>query len=410
MRILHIVPTYLPAYNRGGPIWSVHNLNKWLVKKGVDVTVYTTNIDVKGKVREGVETIVDDVKVWYFPASYPKVWEYWRVGILPAFLPRHWEYSRDLHKALIQNTKNFDLVHVTSTFLFASTLGPYYAQKHKKPYVISPRGNLMEPLELKGAFQKKMYIRAVEERMLARASAIHFTVPQEEEQYLFHNLPLKKSIIIPNGIEPDEFGNCPAKDYFRKKYNIPEGIKIVLFLGRISWKKGLDTLIPAFAEVVGKEPNALLVIAGSDDENYKKHVQLLITNYPPAQAGQLQSKVIFTGMISGNDKIAALQESDVFVLSSYSENFSMSAVEAMYMKLPIVLTKRVGIAPIVEKYGAGIVVEKNEKEIAEAILKICADEKLKIAMGEAGRRLVEEKFEMSRIANQWMAAYQNLLI
>ena len=45
MKILHIVPSYLPAYGYGGPIQSVHSLNKWLVKKGADVTVYTTNIN-----------------------------------------------------------------------------------------------------------------------------------------------------------------------------------------------------------------------------------------------------------------------------------------------------------------------------------------------------------------------------
>ncbi len=403
MKILHIVPTYLPAYNRGGPIWSVHNLNKWLVKKGIDVTVYTTNIDVEGKVETGKETLVDGVKVWYFPKSFPKIWEYWRVGFLPAFLPRHWEYSKNLHTTLAKHISEFDIIHVTSTFLFASILGPYYAQKHKKPYVISPRGNLMEPLELKGAFQKKTYIRAIEKRMLARASAIHFTVPQEKEQYLSYKLPLKKSIIIPNGIEEDEFANHPETGFFRKTFGIPSRAKIVLFLGRISWKKGLDTLIPAFAEVVKKEPNALLVIAGGDDEGYKRNIQLLITNY------QLQNEVFFTGMIAGENKIAALQESDVFVLPSYSENFSMAAVEAMYMKLPVVVTKRVGIAPMVEKYGAGIVVEKNEKEVAEAILRAMGDKNRGETMGRAGLRLVEENFEMSHIAEEWLKAYQSLV-
>lgn len=403
MKVLHIVPTYLPAYNRGGPIWSVHNLNKWLVKKGVDVTVYTTDIDVKGKVETGKETLIDGVKVWYFPASFPKIWEYWRVGFLPAFLPRHWEYSKDLHIALSKRVGEFNIIHATSTFLFASTLGSYYAKKYGKPCVLSPRGNLMEPLELKSARRKRAYIHLVEKRNLTRASAIHFTALREKEQYLSHNLPLKKSIIIPNGIEESEFANRPEAGFFRKKFKIPKEKRIILFLGRISWKKGLDTLIPAFAEVVKKEPEALLVIAGGDDENYKKNIQLLITNY------ELQNKVLFTSMIGGGDKIAALQESDVFVLPSYSENFSMSAVEAMYLNLPVVITKYVGVAPEVRQYGAGIVTEKDTNEMAEAIIKILADEKLKIAMGEKGRHLVEEKFVMSKIADQWITAYQSIL-
>ncbi|MEK7479083.1 MAG: glycosyltransferase [Patescibacteria group bacterium] len=403
MKVLHIVPTYLPAYNRGGPIWSVHNLNKWLVKMGADVTVYTTNIDVEGKVETGKEVLVDGVKVWYFPASFPKIWEYWRVGILPAFLPRHWEYSKNLHIALKKHMREFDVIHVTSTFLFASVLGACYAKKYKKPFVISPRGNLMEPLELKGAFEKKMYIRLVEKRALKEASAVHFTVKEEEIQYLHYKLPLKKSIIIPNGIETSEFKSSGEEGMFRKKFNIPGDKKIILFLGRISWKKGLDTLIPAFAEVAKQKPEAILVIAGSDDEGYGKNVKFLISNF------KLQDKVLFTGMISGNDKIAALQESDVFVLPSYSENFSMAAVEAMYMKLPVVLTERVGVASLVKEYGAGIVTKKDEKEIAEAILQILNTPTLGSRMGGAGRKLVEERFEMSNIAARWFESYRNLL-
>ena len=118
-------------------------MNKWLVKKGIDVTVYTTNIDVENKVETRKEVLVDGVKVWYFKKSFPKILEYWKVGFLPAFLPRHWEYSKDLHIALAKHMGEFDVVHVTSTFLFASVLGAYYARKYKKPYIISPRGNLM---------------------------------------------------------------------------------------------------------------------------------------------------------------------------------------------------------------------------------------------------------------------------
>lgn len=403
MKILHIVPTYLPAYNRGGPIWSVHNLNKELVKKGIDVTVYTTNIDVEGKVEEGKEVIVDGVKVWYFPASFPRIWEYWRVGIIPAFFPRHWEYSRDLHKALIRNTKNFDIIHVTSTFLFASALGPWYAKKHDIPSVLSPRGNLMEPLELKGARKKKAYIHLIEKRSLAKFSAIHFTVPQEKEQYLHHELPLKKAVIIPNSIEVGEFKDRPQKGEFRNKIRLPKEAELILFIGRLNWKKGFDTLIPAFRRVAKKNPRARLVIAGGDDEGYRRNIQLLISNF------QLEDKVIFTGMITGADKIAVLQDCDVFVLSSYSENFSMAAVEAMHFGLPVVLTKRVGVAPDVKKAGAGFVVEKDEKKVAQAMINILEDKDRKNKMGKAGRNLVEEKFEVSSTTDKWIEIYKDLL-
>jgi len=146
MKILHIVPTYVPAYRYGGPIESVHNLNVGLVKAGADVTVYTTNIDGFGVLDMPLnrEINMDGVKIWYFPITF-----------------RPWQYSYNLHKFLVKNAENFDLIHITSVFLSISTLGAYYAKKLKKPYVISPRGNLMiSPLN-KGRmkwFKKWLYI------------------------------------------------------------------------------------------------------------------------------------------------------------------------------------------------------------------------------------------------------------
>lgn len=402
MRVLHIVPTYRPAYRRGGPIWSVHSLNKWLVKKGLDVTVYTTDIDIEDKIPLNQEVLVDGVRVFYFCHSYPRIWEYWRVGFLPAFLPRHWEYSEDLHKMLSRTAKNFDLIHITSTFLFASVLGAYYAKKNKKPYIISPRGNLMEPLELKGATSKKLYIKLIEQFALQDA-VIHCTVLAEKEHYDRHKLPFRDTIIIPNGIEEEDFLDQPGNGYFRKLFNLDPEDKLILFLGRLNWKKGLDTLIPAMARVVREEPRAFLVIAGGDEGGYKKTVQSLITIH------KLQDRIIFTDMLMGKDKIGALKDATVFVLPSYSENFGMAVVEAMYFGLPVVVTKNVGISPYLMKNKAGLVIEKNDKELSEAILKVLRDSNFAQKIGEAAKSLVKEEFAMPKIADSFIAAY-NIIV
>ena len=390
MKILHIVPTYLPAYRYGGPIKTVHELNKRLAKKGCEVTVYTTNIDGKDNLNVplGEEVDIDGVKVFYFPVSF-----------------RPWQHSCRLRRVLAKNIKNFDLVHITSVFLAASTLSAYYAKKFNKPYIISPRGSLMiEPLK-KSGLKKKIYLFLVEKKNLANASAIHFTTEMEKEEYLKAGLPLKKAIIIPNGLDAEEFNTIihDSVAHFREKFNISNDKKIVLFLSRLNWKKGLDTLIPAFAEVVKKEPKAVLVLAGPDDENYKKEIKKLI------EIGRLGDKVIFTGMLLGDDKIAAYRESDVFVLPSYSENFGQAAVEAMYFGLPIVITRGVGISPSVERVGAGIVIEKNEKQLTEAILKILGNPKIAVEMGKRGRELVEKEFFWPEIAEKFMKEY-NVII
>ena len=402
MKILHIVPTYYPAFRYGGPIKSVHELNKWLVKKGVEVTVYTTDIDGSEYLNVPLkqEVIIDGVKVYYFPVSF-----------------RPWEYSYSLHLALSKNIKNFDVVHITSVFLSVSSLGAYYAKKFNKPYIISPRGSLMvEPLKRKSPFKKKIYISLIEKRNLWDSVAIHFTTEAEKEEYLKAGLPLKKGIIIPNGLDiQPEFQSYEAKPHkigFREKFGISPDKKVILFLSRLNWKKGLDTLIPAFSEVIKEEPKAILVIAGGDEENYQKEVLRIIDKTNLRTSNVLRTSdvpnIVFTGMLLGKDKTAAYSESDVFVLPSYAENFGIVVIEAMYFGLPVIITKNVGISPSVEKSGAGIVIEKDEKQLTEAILRILNNPDLAKKIGERGKRLVETEFSWPEIASRFMEAYKNL--
>ncbi len=387
MKILHLIPSYWPAFERGGPIRSVHLLNKWLVKNGEDVTVYTTNIGLKNKVEVGKEFLLDGVKVWYFPLTW-----------------RPWQYSCELHKKLKNTLKDFDLLHITSTFLSVSTLGAYYAKKFEKPYIISPRGNLMkEPLRKKSPLKKRIYISLIEKKNLAGAAAIHFTVDMENEEYVNQKLPLKKAIIIPNGLDPEEFSSEAIKKIginFKEKFGKDK--KIILSLGRINWKKGFDTLIPAFAGVIKVESNAILVIAGEDD-GYKKTVESLIANH------KLQNKVFFVGQLSGEERIAAYRDSDVFVLPSYSENFGMAPLESMAVGTAVVGTIAIGIASVVNEAQAGIMLEKNIESFKKSILEVLENPEKTKNMEEKAKKLVEEKFMMPKIADEWVKTYSDVI-
>lgn len=388
MKILHITPTYYPAIRYGGPIKSVHELNKWLVKKGVEVIVYTTNADgpsvLDVPVNQPVD--VDSVKVFYFKKFFSR-----------------WFYSFKMHQAIAKNVKNFDIVHITGVFLAVSVLGAYYARKYKKPYIISPRGVLMkEPLRRK-SFKKHLYLSFIEKNNLAKADAIHFTAELERDEYIKENLPLKNSIVVPNCFDSSEFEESVEHGYLRKKYKIPDNKKIILFLSRLSWKKGFDTLIPAFAEVIKKESNTILVIAGGNDEGYKKEIDKFI------EQNRVKDKVIFTGLVKGREKIAAYQDSDVFVLPSYSENFGNVVFEALYFGLPVVITKNVAVFPEVEKAGGGLVINKDINELSKAILKIINNPSGAKKMGEAGKKMVINEFSPEGVADKLFNEYSGLL-
>jgi len=395
MKILHISSSYFPALQMGGPIKSVHELNKWLVKNGAEITVYTTNAGLKNnkEILLKKEIDLDGVKVFYFP-YYSYI---------------HWTFSPGLFWAIKKNIKNFDLIHITGIWNFPVSAAAFWARFYKKPYIISSRGSLMEePLKIKSFLKKKIYLYLFSKRDIKGAVAVHFTTESEKEEYLKVGLPLKKLIVIPNSIETEE-SNIEMSDvqkfYFRKKFNIETDKKIVLFVGRLHQIKGLDTLIPAFAEVIKKEPKAVLVLAGPDENNYKKEIELKIENCKL----KINKEVIFTGMILSNDKTAAYKESNVFVLPSYSENFGMAAAEAMSFGLPVIMTKGVGISDEIEKAVAGIVIEKNEKQLSEAILKILNNPDLAKKMGEQGRELVKNEFSSGKVAERFIKEYNKIL-
>lgn len=394
MRILHIVPTYLPAYRYGGPIYSVHELNKWLVKNGAEVTVYTTNIDGPNDLDAPTNkpVTIDGVKIHYFKSSFP----------------RSWFYSHDLRLAL-RDLRGFDVVHITSVFLSASYLGAKYAKKAGIPYIISPRGSLIpELIKKKSTIRKKLYINLIEKRNLIGASAIHFTTELEKEEYLKLGLPLKGAIVIPNGIEVHE--NIKPQEHenkFRKKFDISGNAKIILSLGRLNWKKGFDTIIPAFAEVAKQELGVVLVIAGSDSDEpgYKKKIESQITNHKSL----ITNKVIFTGDLRDDDKKAAYQSADIFVMPSYSENFGISAVEAMSASVPVIVTDSVGIASDIRGAKAGLVIKKDKTQLVKAILGLLRDHSLRIALGERGKKLVQEKYAWPEITRYWISEYEKIV-
>ena len=113
-------------------------------------------------------------------------------------------------------------------------------------------------------------------------------------------------------------------------------------------------------------------------------------------------------MLLGEDKLAALRDSDLFVLPSYSENFGIAVVEAMACGLPVVISNRVNIWREVAEAGAGVITDCEPSQVAEAILKLVDDRGLRMKMGKNGKRLVEENFTWSRTAERMIEVYTKI--
>ncbi len=386
MRVLQILPYYQPAYRYGGPVKSVQGLNKALVQAGVDVTVFTTNIDGAQDldVPLGKEVVIDGVKVYYYPVQKP----------------RSYIYSPQLKQALQAHLSTFDLVHIHGLYVYPTAVAARLCRQYDIPYLIAPRGMLDEYAMQTGSAvkrgRKRTYLRLVERRTLDGAAAIHFTAEEERQQSLYA-CSAERAVIVPNALDVAEF---PLKD----EVDDSGETDTVLFLSRLHPHKGLDILIPAFAQVVKQHPRARLRLVGPDNTHYFAHIQALITQY------QLEDYVCYDGMLLGADKVSAMHGAFLFVLPSNSESFGMSIVEALACGTPVVISDRVNIYREIETARCGIVAKRDVTEFANGMLALLQNPTEAKQMGLRGRALVEEKFTWTAVADSMKTVYESILL
>jgi glycosyltransferase involved in cell wall biosynthesis len=385
MRILHVVPTYLPAVRYGGPIFAVHGLCRALVARGHEVEVFTTNVDgpENSAVPLEISVPIDGVHVRYF---------------LSRFLRRLY-WSPSLTHALRREVKGFDVVHLHSVFLWPTSAAARSARNNQVPYLISPRGMLVKELiRRRSRWAKTVWIKLFERRNLEGASAIHVTSELEAVELMRFNWRLPRVITIANGVDDPERA-APGTRISADIIELAGTQPLVLFLGRLSWKKGLDRLLKAFA--LTNRGN--LAIVGTDDEDLVPQLSQL------SQSLKIGNRVRFLPRtVSGCDKEHLFAAAQLFVLSSYSENLGNTVLEAMRRGVPVVVTPEVGAAQIVRESGGGLVVAGDPEPLSGAISRLTEDTVLARAMGEAGRHHVVEHYTWSSVATEMEALYESI--
>lgn len=386
MRILHVIAGLADRY--GGPSKDCVGLCRELVRLGAQVAIYTTNIDGKGHLDVPLNTPVwmDGVECRYFPIQRP----------------RSLRLSLPLARALREAIHTFDLVHIHSLYLFPPTVAAHYCRRFGVPYVVKPHGSLDPYIFRRHRGRKWLYEHLFEWRNLNRAAAIHFTTAEEEA--LTRPLRLKAPVlVVPIGVDLREFDNAPPAGAFRAAYAETQGKKIVLFLGRLNFKKGLDLLAHAFGEIANRRADVHLVLVGPDDDGYAAQIRRWLGDL------NVSRHATFTGLLTGSAKLAALRDADLFVLPSYTENFGIAVVEAMASGLPVVISNKVNIWRPVAEARAGLVTNCDVKDLTRALLDLLDDAPLRKKMGERGRRLVEEQFAREAVGKQMFRGYRNIL-
>lgn len=240
--------------------------------------------------------------------------------------------------------------------------------------------------------------RAWQRRMLRHAGAIHFTTAAEAElaRDVTEGAP---QWIVPNGIDLTRFQRAGDGLRFRAQQLGGYQGPIVLFVGRVAQKKGIDILMRSFAVAI-EDDDARLVIAGPDDEGLTGELRVL--------AGTLgiSDRVAFVGGIYGDEHLDALAAADIWALTSHTENFGNAVVEAMAAGRAVLISSEVNLADDVARSAAGVVTGLGVEEVAARLRELMDDGGFRRTLELRARRFAAQ-FDWASVAPRLVEMFEH---
>ena len=387
MKILMLTWEYPPRVV-GGIARVVYDLSKTLHKDGHDVTVITY--------REGDTPYFEDdkgIKV-YRVDNYminPNNFIDWILQLNFNMISKANE--------IIKEQGNFDVIHAHDWLV------AYSAKTLKNSYNIPIVATIhaTEAGRNSGIHdEQQRYINDTEWMLTYEAAevVVNSNYMKNELQRLF-GLPYDKINVIPNGVNLNLFNGIERDYSFRRKYAM-DNEKIILFMGRLVYEKGIQHLISAMPKILEGYHDSKLVICGKGGMEDELRNQV--------KAMGIDNKVYFAGYMKGKDVQRMYKAADVAVFPSTYEPFGIVALEAMLSEKPIVVSDIGGLNEIVDHKKNGMKAYcGNPNSIADSILEVLYDHKLCADITRVAKNKVRNEYNWSKIAQDTHFAYQKAI-
>jgi glycosyltransferase involved in cell wall biosynthesis len=286
-----------------------------------------------------------------------------------------------------------DVLHIHSMWESIQHHAAAAARSTKTPYIMTPHG-MLDSWNLK----KRIYYAFRMRSHVQHAAAIHVATDIERDHVQRLNLR-PKIIVEPHGLNLKEFRELPPPGSFRSRYPQLGERPYIVFLGRLDRGKGLELLVPAFAKV---NPEAFLVLVGPDFGMQAPSEAL-------AKQLNIADRIIFTGMLLGADRVAALADATLFSLPSYHENFAIAVTESLAAGTPVVISDQVYIHPVITSQRLGGVVPLSADALAAELNRWLSDETLRHQAAAKARPFALANFDWDAIAQHWAQHYQRCI-
>ncbi|MBY9017438.1 MAG: glycosyltransferase family 4 protein [Candidatus Lokiarchaeota archaeon] len=422
--ILYLPTRYFPAIS-GAELYIQRLAEIFKKDFKCDVDIFTSNAldfkalrDPKGKIVKETNKYfsnVNNVDVYRFPVSYKEepgesLQELKKIPILESLqipdeilsqLLKNGPYLKEMiDRFLNYKQKDYDIIHTTFFPYFNLIIALLIGKILKKPVICTPFFHFSNPRYLNS--NVITILRNFD--MLIACTSI-------EKDYLINNLNLTESKIttIPMGVDFDKFtilkGIFNFKDHYfmRKERNY----KLVLFCGYKNFEKGAISILKAIPLILEKYPKVYFTFIGPSTTAFnreivktKKNTKTRIINLTPDN---------LTGYFDKN-KITAFMESDIYLMPSRSDAYGIAFLEAWSAGKPVIGAK-IGATPeVIQDNINGLLVEfDNPHNIADQVVKLLRNKKLRKRLGEQGKAKVETFHSWRNIANMTKKVYDNLI-
>ena len=391
MKIALVCPASLPATQFGGIVFLAVDLAQEISEMGHNVTIYTTDLDFSNGPNKFNKKLPRIEKFEKFLINRTHVWFSLKLFFVNTSMSKE-----------IENDKP-DIIHTIGLRSFQSIIAWRVSKKLNIPLVVSDQGGLTTHpfLAESGFFLKTLYkIQDFFIRKIINDASV-ISVANEYEQKIFSSLNKKSRIeIIRNGVN---LKKLVSKHNFKEKYQINSNF--ILFVGRFSKSKGIETLINAFSIVKNelKDSDIHLVIMGVDF-GYQAEMEKLIKKL------NLSEEIKVIKNPPRDDVISAYGESEFLVLPSQWELSPLVPLESFAFKKPVISTNSHGIPYTVQNNKNGILVEpENSLELSNAIVKLLNDSELREKLGQSGYNFVNEECNCVSMAKNSLKLYEDIL-
>ena len=298
-----------------------------------------------------------------------------------------------------KNRNNYSVVNVHGLWNLGSILPFYFKNKSLK--IITVHGFLDSYVMKDSMILKKLFWYLFQKKCFKKADLIH-AISENEYQVLIKIFPnyTNKIILIPNGLyAPDSFVEIDFEFKSMIDSFVNEDSFIYLFLSRINKKKGLDLLVPAFNELLLDFPNIKLIIAGPEGD-FSEELTHLIHG---------KSNILLLPSCINWSKKYLFKKSDVFVLPSYSEGFSIAALEAISYGKPSIFSNFIGFSDDVKQFNAGLISDNTIWSLYDNMRIIYENSNLRKELTLNSIQLFNNKFRMDIIGDLFLNKINSLL-